>query len=70
MFNPAPGANDWYDVPKKTGKVFFTEPYNYPIDGKPVLMASLVAPILVGINFRAWPVPISPSRSWEKFWPI
>ena len=52
VFDPAPGANDWYDVPKKTGKVFFTEPYNYPIDGKPVLMASLVAPILVGGKFQ------------------
>jgi methyl-accepting chemotaxis protein len=51
VFDPAPGANDWYDVPKKTGKVFFTEPYNYPIDGKPVLMASLVAPIIVGGKF-------------------
>ena len=52
IFDPAPGANDWYDVPKKTGKVFFTEPYNYPIDGKPVLMASLVAPIMVGGKFQ------------------
>ena len=52
MFDPAPSANDWYEVPKKTGKVFFTEPYNFPIDGKPVLMASLVAPILVGDKFQ------------------
>ena len=52
VFDPAPGANDWYDIPKKTGKVFFTEPYNYPIDGKPVLMASLVAPILINGKFQ------------------
>lgn len=52
MFDPGPGANDWYDVPKKTCKVFFTEPYNFPIDGEPVLMAPLVAPILVGDKFQ------------------
>lgn len=51
VFDPAPGANDWYDIPKKTGKVFFTEPYLYPIEGKDVLMASLVAPILVNGKF-------------------
>ncbi len=51
VFDSAPGANDWYDVPKATSKVFFTEPYNYPIEGKNVLMASLVAPILVKGKF-------------------
>ncbi len=51
VFDPAPGANDWYDIPKKTGKVFFTEPYLYPIEGKDVLMASLVSPILVNGKF-------------------
>ncbi|SHH45649.1 methyl-accepting chemotaxis protein [Massilia sp. CF038] len=52
VFDPKPGANDWYDIPKKMGKVFFTEPYEYPIGGKPVLMASLVAPIMIGGAFR------------------
>jgi methyl-accepting chemotaxis protein len=52
VFDPAPGANDWYDIPKKTSKVFFTEPYIYPIEGKDVLMASLVAPILVEGKFQ------------------
>ena len=47
-----PGANDWYDVPKKTRKVFFTEPYSYPVNGKDIMMASLVAPILVKGEFR------------------
>jgi methyl-accepting chemotaxis protein len=23
VFDPAPGANDWYDVPKRSGKTFF-----------------------------------------------
>ena len=52
VFDPKPGANDWYDIPKKTGKVFFTEPYEYPIEGKPVLMASLVAPIMIDGVFQ------------------
>jgi methyl-accepting chemotaxis protein len=47
-----PGANDWYDVPKRTRKVFFTEPYSYPVNGKDVMMASLVVPILVKGEFR------------------
>jgi len=52
VFDPKPGANDWYDIPKKNGKVFFTEPYEYPIEGKPVLMASLVAPIMIKGQFQ------------------
>ncbi|UUZ51529.1 cache domain-containing protein [Massilia sp. B-10] len=52
VFDPKPGANDWYDIPKKMGKVFFTEPYEYPIEGKPVLMASLVAPIMIEGKFQ------------------
>ncbi|HEY0065380.1 MAG TPA: methyl-accepting chemotaxis protein [Telluria sp.] len=51
VFDPKPGANDWYDIPKKIGKIYFTEPYEYPIGGKPVLMASLVAPIMVDGKF-------------------
>ena len=52
VFDSAAGANDWYDIPKRNGKVFFTEPYNYPVDGKPTLMASLVAPIMIGGQFK------------------
>ncbi|PLY42334.1 methyl-accepting chemotaxis protein [Janthinobacterium sp. ROICE36] len=52
VFDPKPGANDWYDVPKRTGKTFFTEPYIYPVDGKDVLMASLVAPIMIDGSFK------------------
>jgi methyl-accepting chemotaxis protein len=51
-FSNAPGANDWYDVPKRTRRVFFTEPYAYPVNGKDVQMASLVAPILVKGEFK------------------
>ena len=52
VFGPKPGDNDWYDVPKRVGKVFFTEPYEYPIDGKQVLVASLAAPIMIGGVFQ------------------
>ncbi len=52
VFDPKPGANDWYDIPKRTGKVFFTEPYAYPVQGKDVPMASLVAPIMIDGQFR------------------
>jgi methyl-accepting chemotaxis protein len=52
VFGTEAGANDWYDIPKRSGKVYFTEPYVYPIEGKPVLMASLVAPIMIGQQFR------------------
>ncbi|ATD62469.1 MAG: methyl-accepting chemotaxis protein [Janthinobacterium svalbardensis] len=52
VFDPKPGANDWYDVPKRTGKTYFTEPYIYPVDGKDVLMASLVAPIMIDGGFK------------------
>ena len=33
IFGPNPGANDRYDVPKRNGKVYFSEPFEYPIDG-------------------------------------
>jgi methyl-accepting chemotaxis protein len=52
VFGPKPGDNDWYDIPKRSGKIYFTEPYEYPIEGKPVLMASLVAPIMIDGKFQ------------------
>ncbi|NIA00642.1 methyl-accepting chemotaxis protein [Massilia sp. CCM 8734] len=52
VFGTAAGANDWYDIPKGSGKVYFTEPYVYPVGGKDVLMASLVAPIIVEGKFK------------------
>ncbi|MFC5481159.1 methyl-accepting chemotaxis protein [Massilia suwonensis] len=52
VFTTTPGANDWYDVPKSTGKRFLTEPYSYPINGKDELIASLVAPVTVKGQFK------------------
>jgi methyl-accepting chemotaxis protein len=51
-FTTVPGANDWYDVPKTSGKRHLTEPYAYPVNGKEVLIASLVAPILIDGKFK------------------
>jgi methyl-accepting chemotaxis protein len=47
-----PGSADWYELPRRTGKPVFMEPYAYPMDGKEVLAASLVSPIVVDGRFR------------------
>ncbi|VXC42699.1 methyl-accepting chemotaxis protein [Massilia sp. 9I] len=52
VFVTTPGGNDWYDVPKATGRSHFTEPYLYPINGKDVAIASLAAPIMVDGQFK------------------
>jgi len=52
VFSTTPGGNDWYDIPKATGRSHFTEPYLYPINGKDVLIASLAAPIKVNGQFK------------------
>ncbi|SES26785.1 methyl-accepting chemotaxis protein [Rhizobium sp. NFR03] len=41
-----PGPGDYYQVPKQTGRDFFTEPYQYAIDGKNVLMTSFMVPLM------------------------
>jgi methyl-accepting chemotaxis protein len=45
------GANDWYDIPRKTRKDALIEPYVYPVAGKDVLMATLSSPILIDGKF-------------------
>ncbi len=42
---------DWYTVPKKTQQSWATEPYEFPIAGKPVLMVSLMVPIVEAGKF-------------------
>ena len=39
------GVGDYYLIPKKTGKSLIIEPYYYKIDGKDVLMTSIIIPI-------------------------
>jgi methyl-accepting chemotaxis protein len=45
------GANDWYDIPRKTRQPALIEPYVYPVGGKDVLMTTLVTPLLVDGRF-------------------
>ncbi|MBK1641664.1 hypothetical protein CKO12_07195 [Chromatium okenii] len=42
---------DWYNIPKRTKQPWASEPYSFPISGKPVLMVSLMVPILDGGKF-------------------
>lgn len=41
-----PGAGDYYQVPKRTGKAFLAEPYDYMVGGKNMLITSLVQPLM------------------------
>ena len=52
VFEQDPIKNAWYEAPKRSGKVFFTEPYVYPVEGKDVMMATLAAPIMIGGKFQ------------------
>ena len=52
VFPDKPHANDWYDFPKNTGRVYMTEPHTYPINGKDVPMTSINVPIMVNGGFR------------------
>ncbi len=45
-----PGAGDYYLIPKKNNALTFLEPYLYPIEGKNVLMTSIVQPITLKNN--------------------
>lgn len=40
------GIGDYYQIPKKTRKEAIIEPYMYPVQGKEVLITSLVVPII------------------------
>ncbi|MFZ5772231.1 MAG: methyl-accepting chemotaxis protein [Thermodesulfobacteriota bacterium] len=45
------GIGDYYLLPKKTGQECLLDPYVYPVQGKPTLITSLVAPITAGETF-------------------
>ena len=47
-----PGDGDYYLIPKKTGKEMITSPYIYPVNGKDVLMTTLVTPIMHNGKFQ------------------
>jgi len=46
------GVGDYYQLPKKRQRECIIEPYRYPVQGKEVLMTSLVAPIVGNGVFR------------------
>lgn len=46
------GAGDYYQLPKKRQLECVIEPYLYPVQGKEVLMTSLVAPIMTNGVFK------------------
>ena len=52
VFQDKPHANDWYDIPKNSGRIFLTEPHTYPINGKDVPMASINMPIMAKGTFH------------------
>jgi methyl-accepting chemotaxis protein len=52
VFLDKPHGNDWYDIPKSTGRPFLTEPHTYPINGKDVAMTSINVPILINGAFQ------------------
>ncbi len=45
------GAGEYYLCSKRSGKECIIDPYIYPIEGKDVLLASLIAPILIDGKF-------------------
>ncbi|MGJ7039011.1 methyl-accepting chemotaxis protein/methyl-accepting chemotaxis protein-1 (serine sensor receptor) [Shinella sp. BE166] len=47
-----PGPGDYYQVPKKTGKDFLTEPYLYSVGGKETLLTSFVVPLMFDGTFK------------------
>ncbi len=46
------GKGDYYQLPRKRKRECIIEPYLYPVQGREVLMTSLVAPIVVDGVFR------------------
>ncbi|MGB9992091.1 methyl-accepting chemotaxis protein [Massilia sp. SM-13] len=51
VFAANAAENAWYEGPKQTHRLTLTEPYTYPVSGKPVAMASMVVPVVAGGKF-------------------
>ncbi|MFT9846738.1 methyl-accepting chemotaxis protein [Aneurinibacillus sp. REN35] len=49
--NMKEGTHDFYMLPKKTGKETIMDPYMYEINGKNVLMTSLIVPLTINDTF-------------------
>jgi len=50
-YNEGEDGSDFYQVPKKTLKEFVTEPYPWDIQGRKILLSSVVVPIIVDGKF-------------------
>jgi methyl-accepting chemotaxis protein len=50
-YNPGESGNEYYQVPKKTGKEYVTQPYLWEIQGREILLSSIVTPILINNEF-------------------
>lgn len=47
------GPGNYFQIPKKTKQEAILEPYIYPVQGKNVLITSLVSPVLLNNEFKA-----------------
>ncbi|KQQ93666.1 methyl-accepting chemotaxis protein [Massilia sp. Leaf139] len=52
VFSGNAATDGWYEIPKASGKRHFSEPYAYPVNGKEVLIASLVVPVIIDGKFQ------------------
>jgi methyl-accepting chemotaxis protein len=51
MYYDQVGEGDYYQIPKRTGREAVIDPYIYPIQGRDVLLTSLVVPMFDGEKF-------------------
>jgi PAS domain S-box-containing protein len=51
LYYETPGIGDYYLIPRRTRKESFIEPLQYPVEGKDVMMTSLIVPILDGDRY-------------------
>jgi methyl-accepting chemotaxis protein len=51
VFSANAAENAWYEGPKRSRRLTLTEPYDYPVSGKTVTMASIVVPLVVDNKF-------------------
>jgi len=51
-YDATDGSGDWYQIPKSKQEEIFTNPYDYPVNGKNVTMATVSVPIIVNGSFK------------------
>lgn len=50
-YNAGEEGSDYYQVPKTTGKEYITQPFPWEIQGRKILLSSVVVPIMVNNGF-------------------